>query len=335
MDDLIKNPEVLIARYLSGEAEAAETQRLHEWIGQSEANRALYNELERTWNESGKLKALQSVSADKSWDELSHKLFGQQDIQQPRTSRVRILYRVVAAVAAVALLLIVSYWWLGHRTAPKDMLTVIRSSATIVYQVLPDGSEIWLNRNSELRYQVSGRSGERRAVLHGEAFFHVSKDSLHPFIINAADAEVSVLGTSFNVKAYPGCKEVEVMVQSGKVRVSPLKNQNSRLVLSQGEMARIDQFRINPSTAASVEENYLSWKTGKLVFREAPLDSVLVDLEKCYGIRITFAGSDISTYRLTANYDNEKLPEVIILLQTVLGVKFEQTGERDYRVTPD
>ena len=164
-------------------------------------------------------------SASESWKLLERQLV------PPRTKRLR-LFRLAGAVAA-SLLLCFASWFIYDYWKPVAMQTVSAGAAISVI-TLPDQTKVTLNRYSSLTYPDRFKEDRREVQLQGEAYFEVEKDARHPFVVKADPVEVEVLGTHFNVEAYPGDAEVKTTLLEGSVAVNAPAG-NSRITLSPGE----------------------------------------------------------------------------------------------------
>lgn len=164
-------------------------------------------------------------SAPESWKLLERR------IVPPRAKRLR-LFPLAGAVAASVLLCLTS-WFIYDYRKPATMQTVSAGPAISVI-TLPDRTKVTLNRYSSLTYPDRFKADRREVQLQGEAYFEVEKDTLHPFIVKADPVEVEVLGTHFNVEAYPGDAEVKTTLLEGSVAVSaPAGSRRLRLSVMQ------------------------------------------------------------------------------------------------------
>ena len=164
-------------------------------------------------------------SASESWKLLERRLV------PPRTKRLR-LFRLAGVVAASVLLCFAS-WFIYDYWKPVAMQTVSAGAAISVI-TLPDQTKVTLNRYSSLTYPDRFKEDRREVQLQGEAYFEVEKDARHPFVVKADPVEVEVLGTHFNVEAYPGDAEVKTTLLEGSVAVNA-PAVSSRITLSPGE----------------------------------------------------------------------------------------------------
>ncbi len=319
----------LIIRHLVKETTPDEEVKLQQWLNESNDHREYFEQTKRLWELTGVYHPVFVNSRERDLQLTEDRLT---DYPGPGIFRIRRLYRMAAAVAAVLVVAIGAFYLIKSPPASSSEKISLISTDNIVHQMLPDGSEIWLNRNSSLTFQY-GKEKNRTCILSGEAFFQVQHDSLHPFEIMTRSAIVRVLGTSFNVKTHTLSNETEVLVSEGKVSLIPVNNDGKTVILPSGAYAKANSASVIDRREKFTQTNYLSWKTRILVFRDTPLDSALADIEQCYGITFDYAGTDISGYKLTARYIDEQLPDVIAVLQATLGLSIKFSGGNTYRLS--
>ena len=186
--------------------------------------------------------------------------------------------------------------------------------------ILSDGTKIFLNAESELRYPVRFNGRERKVFLKGEAYFDVARDTLKPFIVNAQQLDIEVLGTAFNVMAYTDLPKIETTLERGCVRV---KSENNRLILHPGMQAI---YQKDKATLQSREVNtqlYTSWKDAKIIFEELRLEDLLQKLSRWYDFNIFYLNSSVKDIRLTGSISkHEHISTILELLETMGKVKF-------------
>jgi ferric-dicitrate binding protein FerR (iron transport regulator) len=196
--------------------------------------------------------------------------------------------------------------------------------------ILPDGTKVWLNRESSLSYPEKFGSESRTVELTGEAFFDVTPDAQKPFLIQTGIAQVQVVGTSFNVKSYPAMSATQVIVTSGKVKLSPTGNADESVLLLPGEMGRSLKGSSKVTREQNPDVNFLAWKDHRLSFRESPLSLVAESIGNAYGVKIILSEDSIKQLLLTARYDENMNPHEIleiIALNFGLELKNEMPGE--------
>ena len=175
--------------------------------------------------------------------------------------------------------------------------------------VLADGTRVWLNAASELMYPDHFSADQRKVVLKGEAYFEVTKDVKRPFSVVLGDMEVKVLGTSFNVSAYPGVKRQTTLIE-GQVAVNWHRQQ---VVIRPGQQAVETDEGLRVASVNVM--NYVGWKEHRFVYENKLLGEVLEDLERWYDVEVFVMHDEIRNLHLTANlprYENmDKVLEII------------------------
>lgn len=159
---------------------------------------------------------------------------------------------------------------------------------------LPDGTKVWLNAASSLKYPVSfnerretGERGTRLVELSGEAYFEVAKDKAHPFIVKSGKQDVEVLGTHFNINSYQNEKDIKTTLEEGSVRVSA---ERSSKIIVPGQQVRLDANGSIAVIQADLETE-LAWKNGKLKFRDATIQQIMREVSRWYDIDIRYEGA--------------------------------------------
>ncbi|PUZ29392.1 hypothetical protein DCC81_08070 [Chitinophaga parva] len=229
-----------------------------------------------------------------------------------RISRKR-LYAISAAAAVLVMVGLSAFW---NNNPMYNVLHPIKE--TIVYTRageskllrMPDGSRIHLNENSILTYTNRFTTGHSREIaLQGEAFFEVTKDADHPFIVRAGNAAVTVLGTSFNVSENKGDTAVMVAVKEGLIALQGVRT--ARLLLSAGKAALVPrEGPLIEYTHANVD-NFLSWMDGDLHFESTPLKEVVLELQQIYHANIRLENASLEDIHLTLQYKHAPLPAVL------------------------
>lgn len=223
------------------------------------------------------------------------------------------LTRTFAAAAAVVLLCL-SVWTAYLYMQPATIQTVSTLAETRTVR-LPDGTSVTLNHYSSLSYPERFKSDDREVELSGEAYFEVSKDSKHPFIVQTETIDVQVLGTHFNVDAYPDNPDVKTTLLTGSVAVSN-KNNSVRMVLKPNEVAIYN--KVEQKLTRKVLENAgdeISWRHGEFIFDDLPLQEIARELSNSFGTTIHIADSTLQNYRITARFRNgEDLDAILSVL---------------------
>ena len=234
--------------------------------------------------------------------------------------------------ASIAILIGVSFF--GYYATLKPPVEVVNAITTTtelgqrMSLALSDGTKVRLNSGSTLRFPEKFSADIREVELVGEAFFQVAKDSDRPFVITSDGLKTKVLGTSFNVKAYPENKEVTVTVATGKVMVS---SKNDELILTPNEQGVYSKEHTGISKQEVEIASFIEWKDGTLRLENISLLEAAKVMEKWYGVKIRFENPRISKYRFTGTfYNNEKLQVVLNSIEYALkGISLEQVQPKE------
>jgi transmembrane sensor len=245
------------------------------------------NDSGKKWKELENMNNTEEIDVDKAWNNVHSRLM-ENDLkinESPvRISFMKNTFMRIAAVALILLSLGTAAIYMNNSGYFSKKITVLAGNdQKNVLVTLPDGSKIYLNRNSEFSYRKNFGIKGRDVKLTGEAFFEISPDKSKPFIIDAGKAKVKVVGTSFNVITNNRESAVEVFVKTGKVLVSDNSGSQS-IQLDPGFVGTM-----NSKAAAKVlntNPNYLSWNTGYLDYSGQKLSVVFKDLKRVYDMDI-------------------------------------------------
>ena len=189
---------------------------------------------------------------------------------------------------------------------------------------LADGTIVWLNSCTRLRYPLDFKGDVREVFLEGEAYFEVAKDAKHPFVVRTADVDVRVLGTRFNLSAYEDDALVSTTLEEGSVEVStPLGKQvirpNEQLVFNVKE-GKVDCRDVDASV-------YSAWKDGMFVFEDETLERIMKRLQMWYDVEVFFSSEDVKSCRFTGDlkrYDD--FSRIVRMIEEVAGVSIQING---------
>lgn len=185
---------------------------------------------------------------------------------------------------------------------------------------LPDGTTGWLNSSSSIRY--NGTFNNSRIVnLTGEAFFDVVKNEEKPFKVQTNEVAVKVLGTQFNIASYEDEKNVEVVLEEGKLEFRG-KGVPETMLMKPNDLIVYNKASKNISAEVVQPEKYVSWKEGKLVFRNDPIDVIARRLERWYNVEVEISGDLPHDFRLRATFVDESLEEVLYFLKRSLPISY-------------
>lgn len=244
---------------------------------------------------------------------------------QPRRKIVR--FRQIAVRAAAILfvpMLLVSIWTTISRNeyGNDNFITLETLPGSKLKTTLPDGTEVWQNAGSTLRYPVRFHSRKREVSLTGEAYFHVTSDKKHPFLVKTNEGTVTVTGTKFNVSSYPDDTSCSVVLEKGQVS---FQAENSPVIthLQPSEQILLDKRSGKLERTTIDIEKYISWTTGKLIFRNDPLTEVVGRLSRWFNadIKIVDPGHELGDYTFTLTVQQETIEQVLQYITQASGLK--------------
>ena len=287
----------------------------------------------KMWKDLKNMNNQEEIDVDKAWENVHSRL--KENVAKISDSPVRFSFMrtTLFRIAAVALILLglgtASIYMNNSGYLSKKITVIAGNEQKNVLVSLPDGSKIYLNRNSEFSYRKNfGRHG-RDVQLAGEAFFEISPDVSKPFIIDAGKAKVKVVGTSFNVITNNTESAVEVFVKTGKVLVSG--NSGSQTIQLDPGFVGTMNSKASAKTLNN-NPNYLSWKTGLLVYNGQKLDVVFNDLKRVYNMDIITDDPEILENTWVSPIDNQSRETIIRLICTSFNLGYTKDGNV-YRLT--
>jgi ferric-dicitrate binding protein FerR (iron transport regulator) len=272
---------------------------------------------------------LNKFDRNKAWDKVQGRIHQKQQSKPTILRRLitQPALRIAATILMAALLSVAGYQMFDHWMARDKILEISASADAVKSVTLPDGSLVSLNSNTHLIYPQRFGKNTREVTIEGEAFFEVKPNPQKPFIIHAGTAQVKVLGTSFNVRAYPGAREMEVIVRTGKVQVlNPKKEtkQNDELILTPGDKGTLVHQSHALVKSTNENPNYIAWKTHELVFRATSLNEVIDNLENVYKVNIQLEDPQLGGQLLTAHFNNYPLDFILKVIETTFRLQTQQ-----------
>ncbi|MBR8535654.1 FecR domain-containing protein [Carboxylicivirga sediminis] len=303
----------LLAKDVSGELSTEEHEQLQKELAN---NQDIEKQVKKLWGDAHYAQALKNVNTNKAWSNVK---------SQINSNKKSIVFKRYMAIAATLAIIIVSSLFVG--IISKQQTTVISTAHTIEKVVLPDGTIVDLNHGSTITFPKKFKGNTRKVQLNGEAFFDVARNESVPFIIETEQVNIRVLGTSFNVKAYGGATNTEVIVTSGKVKVdSKLSSEN--VILEAGDAVN---YSINSNTLEKHKvftNNYKAWKTKELEFNNTSLSEVIKTIEDSYHISIIVGDSIVTENKvLNATFSKYSLEHVLESVCTSFNLQYSKQGD--------
>lgn len=228
----------------------------------------------------------------------------------------------LSGIAASILLLVSIFWYSGNMNQP-ELLSIETAAGEIRKIMLPDSSQVTLNGKTKLSFAENWEQGEIRTIhLEGEAYFDVSHkiSSQTKFQVITPELKVEVLGTHFNVKSRKA--ETSVFLDEGKVKVNLYQKENEEILMKPGELLTYSTSNANvPSTRSVASELHTSWKTGVMVFKDAPLQEILDVLVTVYDLELVIQDTSLALREFTFGLPTEELQISLTVLERMIGEK--------------
>ena len=365
----------LIGKFISGEITPEEQQSLDVWLNASDEHRRIfenirkYESYSRTYNE---IKDV-DVSAAKNlvWYKISkiNQLREAEKAENQKKMKSFTLHRTLRYAASILVVVGAASWMYFRFTAKQKetvstitMVNVPKGSRTNL--TLADGTSVWLNSGSILKYDNSFNKKDRVVYLEGEAFFDVTKNAQKPFYVKTSDINMKVLGTTFNVKSYheEGIIQTTLVTGSVVIEKNDAKNTDNKIVLRPNQKAiyfktqdklvvdeivnqqisnkskdkdvklenltskeKLEKSEILVTDKVNIEQD-VSWKDGYLIFKQEPLEKLVIKLARRYDVSFQFQSEDIKKYRYTGKINDLTLDQVLnaIKFSSPIDYKIDQ-----------
>ncbi|MBB6499272.1 FecR domain-containing protein [Pedobacter cryoconitis] len=307
----------LLAKYFNDEILPDERLVVEEWIS---ANQQEYRRLKSLMDQARDTTVKPSFDVASGWKQVDAQIRGGVKTVKLETKPAQ--HKWWLSIAA-SLFLITSFALIYYSSYYNPLITISSGDLANKQIKLEDGTIVTLNANSRLQYFKQLASDKRQVKLEGEAFFEVTKNPARPFIIEAGQGKVKVLGTSFNVNT--DSSKVEVVVRTGKVQLSSNANRALSITLLPGNRGLLNGENLVKDTVLS--ENGYAWKTGMLVFRNEQMNTLVKVLEHTYHRKIIMENAD-SSCAVTATFKDQSLDSVLKELKLLL--KFDYEVKKDY-----
>jgi transmembrane sensor len=255
------------------------------------------------------LRRQKTVDPEKEWEKLSSKI--------SRVSFRKKAWDFTRTAAAVLLPLLLLHQFVIQPmldTTPAEIITLSSAPGMVTKVILPDGSEAWLNAQSELIYPTRFTGKERRVELSGEAYFKVVADHKNRFnVVTPGGITVSAYGTEFNVNAYPDELTHQVTLAKGHVEVGTERSAKKELIVGQKAVLSHSTGQVSIMETDTYVDT--AWKDGKMVFRRENLETIVQKLSRKFGVTIHLDGNVLKEYVYTATFTDETLEDILELLK--------------------
>src|SRR5690625_1996681 len=327
-----------LGKYISGEAFREERKAVEMWVESDPEHAKLFEELQDIWETSQK----EEWDVDSAWENISGQLMDNRQtplrlvgsvgkrakntdysssVSQQRLWKFGIAASLILLVS-VLLTLVLFLEQPTSEDSPAMQELVVDKGQRSQFK-LSDGTRVWLNSDSRLEVPAQFSGDLREVYLEGEAFFDVVPNPDNPFLIHAGESVTKVLGTEFNLQAYPD-EKVQIVVKEGRIAFGNRQavEKSRELVKNQmGELSVNNQPVIHDVADL---ERYIGWIQGKLIFQDASLQEVVKKLERRYDIECVIEEPALQDRTVTATFKEETITEVLKIIALSVGMNYEK-----------
>ncbi len=323
MENTFNHIDELIGKYLAKETSAEERTVLESWLTESDGNRHYFNQFKTIFEKAAATKDTPQFDTDAAWNKVRAKLrqeSGARTISMKPSSR-NLFLRIAASIIILFGIGFFAYRFLQPSTVSSLEIATREHSES---DTLPDGSGVFLNKETQLAYTFDKKKKAHVVKLKGEAYFNIQHDDDKTFIVDLEGVFVRDIGTSFNVRAYPESNSIEVVVEEGEVM---FYTENTPGIYLRKGGKGIYHKATGKFTVEEAEPNVTAYKTRFFIFSDTDLKTVVENLNDVYDKQIVI-GSHLNACRLTVSFNNEDINEIATVIAETLGLSVK-TSDRE------
>ena len=321
----------LLARYLSDECSAKERAQVEDALAADPALRRRMGQLRTVWHASPVCE--HTTDLDGQWNQIAQRTgIGPRPADQGSLDRRIVpLFSAIRRYAAVAVFLIAcfaTYYGLNSTQTTSEWVALQTQYGEHAQYTLSDGTTVWLDAGSTLRYPTDFTGDTRSVFLSGEAYFDVASGSSKPFLLQAEYGQITVTGTAFNVRAWPNEQKTIVSVAEGQVVLASKEDASSAVSINPGYTSSV-AVNSSPSTPRPIDvQRHTAWMQRKAYFDSVPLRDILSQLERWYNVQCALEDASIAQELLTVQLDGHSLEDALHLITTLTSLQHERVGDR-------
>jgi transmembrane sensor len=319
----------LFERYLNNSCTRKEFEEFLQYVNDAANDSTMRELIKKVHEDAGK------AAASQAFVDVGGNLVLTRETKPARRSKKVRMLTALAAAACIATIIVYSWYQRlpENKTVATAGETLTRKSterSEYKYVLLPDSTQVWLNAASTLDFPQQFNKNKRVVYLVGEAYFDVKHADKIPFIIQTGKVTTTVLGTAFNIKAYPGGKDVIVSVSRGKVKVDFDDKEVATLIKGQRVKVSNTDMHIVEKKAAPNEP--ASWQQGNLAYDDETMQDIIADLERVYDVRIRIANQTVSQMRISTTFERGKGVDQALQVLCKLTETVLQQAEGQYTI---
>lgn len=324
--------EKILLRYFQEECTPEEEIAINEWLEESPENRNVFFGLELTLQLPNKKRYEEATFLRNAEKSLMARVERAEKYkaQMRHKARVKNLAYGWTAAAVVAIAIVIGVFSISDDVINRQIIVSVPAGDPVKELILADGTKVWLNESSILRYPENFSSKNRGVYLDGEAYFEVVSDAKSSFCVNSSSINTKVLGTTFNMKSYKRERIAEVTLIKGAIEVKG-NNDEGQIVLVPGQRAEIDLDKRRMTVKSVNAKMDAVWRNNLLPFDETSLLDIARTLERFYDIKITFSkGVNVSNCYSGVIRKKDSIEEVLESLKNSIHIKYSINGSDIY-----
>lgn len=347
----------LLIQYLSSNVSDEEIKLIEDWILEKHSNKEHFDKIKELYLLGQITQTPSGFDKQKSLERIKRKYYQDKYIEIKEKSKGLTYRKLIYAIAATFLItlgigavlqtLFINSEKGRFQSAYNEVVAPMGSRTSLT---LPDGTKVWLNAGSRIRYAMEFLTNDREITLSGEAFFEVSKIKGKRFVVHTGELDIKVWGTKFNVKAYPEEKFIQTTLVEGSVSIAKINNNkpekqetflvpNQTAIFYRDKQARVEsrnepkvnEIGIIEPLEVKKEVNtvlYTSWKDEKWVIEGQTLGSLAKELERRYDVEINFEGEALKNYKFNGIFANETLEQILEIVKISAPIDYEVVANR-------
>lgn len=301
MEERIK---YLFRQYLNNTCTRKEFEEFFSYINEATHNELIRGLIKKAYEETGQADPSLTYVDERGHLVLTEPAWDEQRLAGERSPKRN--WPLIAAIACVVILLAGVAWFMyqpvqKHRQGP--LAKKVTSRSEYKYMILPDSTQVWLNAASTLEYPQAFGAGKREVFLSGEAYFDVKHADKQPFLIHSGKVTTRVLGTAFNIKAYPGREHIIVSVSRGKVQVN--YDEKEVAMLTPGQQVKVSNANKPVIQKKIAVTEAAPWQQGNLVYDDETFSDIVADLERIYDVTIRMQNETLGGERISTSFRRE------------------------------
>lgn len=349
----------LLIKYLTGSADKEEREAARAWINEDPEHGEYFDELKNIYQLTGVIRQPSGFDVKEGWNRVKaryYKLRFEDEMQKKRTYQRKIILGVTVSSVAAMLVAFLIGWngrflFFGQKsqaTAYNEIMVPLGAKSQVT---LSDGTKVWLNAGSKLRYPLNFMARKREVYLEGEAYFDVTKNKHKQFVVKTSNIDIKVYGTKFNVKSYPDENLIQTTLVEGSVAIETnMKNAKNKTIYLKpnqtatfyksvpAENAANKTVTGNSSGGSNAPQKSIeisrkidplpvtSWKDPEWVIVGEDLGDLAVKLERRYNVKITFKDESLKKYKFSGTLEDETFEQVLKIMQLSAPILYTIDG---------